>query len=591
MDDWQPLARLSQLNDGAPLGVTHQGLDLVMIRHGAEVEVLEGRCPHQGTLLSDGTFQNGVLTCPAHGWRFHTDTGTYLDNPKICLRRFPTEIRKDEVGVSQRALEEWRGELEKRKRLSAPRRLKPLHELPGPRRCPLVGNLPQVKDLHLIHHDLLRWADEFGSIYRFQLGTRKFLAVSDVDLIQDILRRRPDTFRRISRIESIFSELHVRGLFSSEGETWRRQRQLTMPAFSPNHLHRFFDPLQKIAGRLCRRWEKQARQNQDVPVQKDLMRFTVDITSSLAFGTDMNTLENDGDVIQNQLEHVFPTIWRRLNAMFPYWRYITLPRDRKVNEALRLLQSKVQELIQITRERMAAQPELLEAPTNFLEGLLASSENGERLTSEELFGNVMTILVAGEDTTANAMAWMIHFMIDRPDVQAKMQAEADAILGERGTLARYEDHEKLTYIEAVANESMRFHPVGPFLFLEAKEDTEIGGVEIPAGTMTAALIWHPMLQEKNFTRAREFAPERWLPAHRAQFPVHQNKAFMPFGAGARFCPGRSLAMLEIKVAMATLCHHFTVKPPRNGEKMKENMTFVVAPTNLWASLDRRREAR
>ena len=169
----------------------------------------------------------------------------------------------------------------------------------------------------------------------------------------------------------------------------------------------------------------------------------------------------------------------------------------------------------VTRERarLAQNPELAEHPTNLLEAMLAAPHEGDAaFTDEQIYGNVLTMLLAGEDTTANTMAWMTHFMIEHPEAQARMQAEAGQVVGDAGMLTELADAERLKYIEAVTHETMRLKPVAPVLFLESNEDVEIGGVAVPKETAVFLLTLHAGLQDKHFGAADQFRPERWLEA-------------------------------------------------------------------------------
>ena len=126
----------------------------------------------------------------------------------------------------------------------------------------------------------------------------------------------------------------IAGVFSAEGEDWKRQRRLTAHALDANHLRQFFPTLIKVTERLKNRWNSAADKQEAVDVQQDLMRYTVDVTTNLVFGYDMNALEKEGDVIQEHLEKIFPMINRRINALFPYWRYFKLPADRALDKSL-----------------------------------------------------------------------------------------------------------------------------------------------------------------------------------------------------------------------------------------------------------------
>ena len=282
-------------------------------------------------------------------------------------------------------------------------------------------------------------------------------------------------------------------------------------------------------------------------VQQDLMRYTVDVTTNLAFGYDMNTLETEGDIVQQHLEKIFPVINRRINAAFPYWRYFKLPSDRALDRSLDSVRETIGGFVTQGRARLTQHPEL----AAHLDAMLsARDEGGAAFTDEEIYGNVLTMLLAGKDTTANSLAWMMHFMIEHPEIQVRMREEAEQVVGRVGMLGQLQDAERLKYIEAVAHETMRLKPVAPILFLETNEDVEVGDVSIPKATPLMLLTLHPALQGAHFATAAQFKPERWLDHTPAPSCPHNPKAFVPFGAGPRFCPGRNLALVEIKMVMA-----------------------------------------
>lgn len=458
-----------------------------------------------------------------------------------------------------------------------------LKDLPGPKGLPFVGTILNPNQLH---RSLKRWCDRYGSRYLLRAMGGNYLVLNDPELIQEVLRNRPDNFRRMNRVEPVFRELKVTGLFSVEGQDWRRLRTLTNPAFNTEHLKDFFGTLRLVSERLYRRWKQSS--GKSVEIQKDLMRFTVDVTTNLAFGYDLNTLEEKGDVIQTHLEKIFPILGRRISFPFSYWHYFKLPSDREVERSLTALRATVDEIVENCRRRLSDNPILVERPNNFLEALLASDLKGEtKLTGDELFGNVLTILIAGEDTTANSMAWLFNDMINHPEVQKQMHEEADRTLGESICVENYKDLERLGYTEAAANESMRINPVAPFLSLEANVDTQLGGLDVPKGTGIVALWWHAAMDDKHFTRASEFKPERWLPSKREEYPVHNLKAFLPFGAGPRFCPGRSLALVQVKNVMAMACRNFVFSRGDSSKEVSDEMTFVMVPRDLSVRIDLR----
>ena len=166
----------------------------------------------------------------------------------------------------------------------------------------------------------------------------------------------------------------------------------------------------------------------------------------------------------------------------------------------------------------------------------------------------------------------------------------DEVLGKGDMLTAYRDHERLPYVEAVAFETMRLKSVFPVLFLGTNQDVELGGVRIPAGTAIFLLTRQCGMQEEAFASPQEFLPERWLASRAGTQEGHNTKAFVPFGAGPRFCPGRNLALLEIKAIMAMLCRNFSISKPMNARPVEEQFGFLMAPTNLSVVMHRRNDA-
>ena len=464
--------------------------------------------------------------------------------------------------------------------------MRSITELPGPRGLPLLGNLLQL-DLKQLHRVLERWCNEFGPLFAFELAKKPVVVVADPELIQNILRQRPNLYRRLGTIESVFEEMGITGVFAADGAAWKRQRRLTAHALDAGHLRQFFPALVKVTERLKNRWSRAADKQAAVEVQQDLMRYTVDVTTNLAFGYDMNTLEKEGEVIQDHLEKIFPMINRRINAPFPYWRYLRLAADRALDKALVAIRETINGFITRTRERLAQTPELAAQPTNFLEAMLGAHDEGEAaFTDAEVYGNVLTLLLAGEDTTANTLAWMIHLMIEHPEVQARMRTEAVEVVGNGGMLSQLADIERLPYIEAVTHETMRLKPVAPVLFFEPVEDVEIAGVAVPKNTAMMVPTLHGPLQETHFGGAAQFRPERWLEMAAPSACPHNTKAFVPFGGGPRYCPGRQLAMVEIKTVMAMLCAAFEVTKTEHPEPVREIFSFTMMPVNLFVRFKR-----
>ncbi len=180
------------------------------------------------------------------------------------------------------------------------------------------------------------WVKEYGSLMQVRLGGLHIMVVSDTELIGQLLRERPETFRRPSRMQAIMREMGIPdGVFVAEGEHWARQRRMVMASFAPQQVRGYLPALLSVTHRLRARWLGTAAIRGDIDLQADLMRFTVDAISGLAFGVDVNTLQSNDDVIQRHLDHIFPTIWRRSHAIVLYSHFVKLPRDRALDDSMR----------------------------------------------------------------------------------------------------------------------------------------------------------------------------------------------------------------------------------------------------------------
>lgn len=454
-----------------------------------------------------------------------------------------------------------------------------INQLPGPQGLPFLGNLLQI-DLRRLHLILEEWARVYGDIYRFHLGGKSVVVISNPEWIQTILRDRPQTYRRMSSMERVARELGTHGVFTAEGVQWQQQRHLIAQAFKPENLRHFFPSLRLITERLLNRWNKLAGNGQPIEVDKDWMRFTVDVTTLFAFGFDINLLEKENDDFQRHLERQLPAFNRRASAPFPYWHYVKLPGDRAMEKSLDAIKATINEFVGQARHRLQLLPELAERPANFLETLLVTqSEDSTSLSDEEIQGNILNVLLAGEDTTAHTLSWLLYLIAGEPEVQRKMQQEADAMLGKETLPPNPLVLDQLPYIEAVAQETLRLKSVTPMLYLEPNNDVELGGVRIPKGTFLILLTRFGALQEENFTDALRFKPERWLEPIPSGC-IHHRHAFLPFGSGPRFCPGRSLAMLEIKIALAMLCRNFSLERGEAEKPVREIFSFTMRPDHL-----------
>lgn len=466
---------------------------------------------------------------------------------------------------------------------SSPSVLRQVKDLPCPRGLPLLGNLFQI-DAPRLHQRLEAWCRELGPIYRFQVGPRQFVVVGGHEVVAAALRDRPDGFRRDERLEQIGTEMGLPpGVFRANGEDWRRQRRMVMAAFSPAHIKRYQLSLVEVGQRLAKRWKRAAEQKATIDLQADLMRFTVDAIAGLAFGSKVNTLGSDGDVIQQHLDQIFPAFFGRIMSPLPTWRWIRMPADRRLERSVAAVLLAVDGFIAQARVRLGADPALREHPNNLLEAMIvAADEEGSGIEDRQVAGNVLTMLLAGEDTTANTLAWMIDLLWRHPSALARATEEVRRVVSDP-MAPTLDELEHLEFVEACAHETMRLKPVAPINGLQALRDTVLGDVQIPAGMVVINLMRSDSVSDLYVPRASEFMPERWLSQETGDTSASSlRRLSTPFGAGPRICPGRYLALMEMRLAIATLLGQFEIEDVNtpDGQPAHERLSFTMTPVGL-----------
>ncbi len=453
-------------------------------------------------------------------------------------------------------------------------------QLPSPKGNFITGHLSQFKADNK-HQVLEGWVKEVGDVLQIRLLTKRFIVSANTNINKEILKQRPDTFRRFNKIDEIFQEMGLLGVFNAEGDTWKNHRIITSEALNRNNVERFFPIIKTVANRLVSKWENHPDRKESFNVQKEMMRYTVDTTTAIAFGYQMNTLEKGEDVIQNHMAKIFPMINSRITAPLPLWRLVKSKKDKEFDFAMDEVKKTVDDLIKQGKANIANNPEIKSSPNNFLEALLVEQLKDGKLSDKEVFGNVFTMLLAGEDTTSNTISWTLFFLAQYPEMVTKIREEAKALYGEEQTPRAFSDLNQLKYTEAVVQESLRIRPVTPNLYMTALKDVEIENHLFKTGETIMMQNKVAQTHEDNFIRPNEFFPERWLsngcPMHGG---AHKPEMIRSFGGGSRFCPGKGLAMSQLVLTISTICKNFDFELTVSPDEVKEVFAFTMFPDNL-----------
>jgi cytochrome P450 len=325
------------------------------------------------------------------------------------------------------------------------------------------------------------------------------------------------------------------GLLTSEGDFWRRQRRLEQPAFHKDRLQAYAAQMVASAERTVAGF----RPGEVRDVHEDLMHLTLDIVTRTLFGSGVG---EDAGPVGTAVDALMAYYANPLATLVPGFFRLPLPANRRFAEGVRRLDAITYRIIgQRRADGGADRGDLLSML------LSARDEDGGRMTDRQLRDEVMTLFLAGHETTANALSWTLFLLSRHPEVDARLAAEIDVALGGRAPVLG--DLPKLSYVEQVVTEAMRLYPPVWLMSREVLEPFELRDVAFPKGTQIWMSQWVLHRDPRYFDEPEVFRPERWADGLAKRLPKF---AYFPFGGGPRLCIGNAFAMMEATLLLAVL---------------------------------------
>jgi cytochrome P450 len=382
---------------------------------------------------------------------------------------------------------------------------------------------------------------EWGDVVALRFLHRRVLLLSDPSDIEAVLTTQSKHFHKTAGYRTPFMRrLFGQGLLTSEGPLWTQQRRLAQPAFHRERITRYAEVIVQYGEEMLTGWS--AGQTRDV--HADIMRLTTRVVVRTLFNSDVPAAITElGDASAAVLEQFSQqwTFWRLLLSLFP------TPGSRRFNNVMTAIDAFIFDLIRQGREHGHDHGDLLSML------LLVRDEDGQGMNDQQLRDELVTLMVAGLDTTALAASWSLYLLARNPTVRAEVRAELDTVVGDRRLTAA--DVPKLRRVEAVIKEAMRLYPPAWLIGREAIADVTLPSLRVSKGTSVILSQWLKHRDGRHFPDADDFRPDRWLDDSAKNLPKY---AYFPFGGGPRICIGSAFAMMESTLVVALVCQAFDV---------------------------------
>lgn len=418
--------------------------------------------------------------------------------------------------------------------------VKPILRAP---RTPIVGNLPSYLRNPLA---FLKRMAGLGDVVDVGVPGAPLVLVSHPDLIDEVLVKKSKDFVK-DRFLRDFKGVVGEGLLTSEGDFWKRQRRLAQPAFHRERLGGYADTMVECTAAAIDRW----RDGEERDLHADMMRLTLEIVGRTLFGAE---LHDDAALIGDALEGILQRYAVPLALLVPGWDRLPTPGNKRFRRSVADVDAIVRRLVRgrLSGRTPDTQPQKHDDLLSML--IEARDDDGRGMTEEQLRDEALTLILAGHETTAIALSWTFVQLSRHPEVQARLGAELDEVLG--GRLPRFDDYPKLVYAERVIQESMRLCPPAWSIGREPVRDVTIGDYEIAKGTQVWMAQWTMHRDARYWPRPEQFDPDRWKDGLAKS--LHKF-VYFPFGGGPRVCIGNQFAMVESVLLLATIAQKFRWK--------------------------------
>ena len=404
-------------------------------------------------------------------------------------------------------------------------------------------------------------ARRYGDFTFVRIGWVRLYFINRPELIREVLATKVKCFRKLARQMRALRKVEGNGLVASDGAPWAKHRPLVQGAFHTRHFAHYAQIIVEHTKRRMNGWSAGTA----LDVGAEMNQLALEIIAKLVFDVDWSDrarrLRDDMHIIRSSWQREVSRIVKP-----PDW--LPLPRIIRQRRALRSIDNLIWDMIRERRASAVTKDDMLSLMLT-----MAAHGSGEPVSGREIRDEAATLFVAGHDTTSAALAWFWYLLARHPEVEQRVLAEVDAVLGDR--TATYEDFGRLKYLEMVVKETMRLYPAAGFLFgREVVEDVEIGGYTLRKGAWVFVSPYIVHRDPNNFKEPEKFDPERFAPGRVESIPPY---TYLPFGGGPRICVGNSMAMMEIVLLAATVLQRFRLALEQGQPEVESELEVVLRP--------------
>lgn len=440
-------------------------------------------------------------------------------------------------------------------------------QIPGPKGSTFVGSVFDFANEG--PEFLTRMTAEYGEIAHFKVFHHSLYLISEPALIREVLVTKSKFFPKSNRDVAILEPFLGKGLVTTNHEQHKRQRKLTQPAFHMRRIGSYADTMVDYAQHLTRTWSN----GQRIDMSEQMMELTMFIVCKTLFDADWESMEDlamQVGLAIEELQEVTDANFS-LPVQIPLW--VPTRNNRRVRTAREMLNRTVNQIVADRRKQ--GTEGVIEDKGDLLSMLLlAEYDDGSAMDNREIRDQLVTLFVAGHETTSNALTWTWYLLSQHPEVEAKMHHEIDTVL--MGRQPSLDDLPQLPYTEMVLKESMRIYP--PVWTINARQATEevtIGDYTIPKDGLIMISPYVMHRHPKYFHDPMRFEPTRFRPENESQMEKY---TYMPFGGGPRICIGNSFAMMEAHLILATIAQKYRFELDSTAGVMP-NAQVTMSPLN------------